>query len=267
MWDRIELKARAKESFKRNYWKCVLVGLIFMLVAGGTRSSVFSGLQEDSDAVINGDVSGDDYSNLEDGMFPWGDIEITAGTSEGPEALVFFGLGAMIVLVLGVIFIVADIFLFNPLEMGCDRFFLRNLNEQAQVGNVGFAFDTNYLNIVGTMFFRDLYTFLWSLLFVIPGIIKRYEYMMVPYLLAEDPQMPRQEAFAVSKRMMDGQKWDAFVLELSFIGWMILSALTLGILNIFWVQPYLNSSRAAIYEAIRYGTPQPQPQDLGDIYG
>jgi hypothetical protein len=264
MWDRIALKARAKDAFKRNYWKCVLVGLIFMLVAGGARSSsgISSGMRQNSDESSYED----DYSNQEDGEWPWEDIEITPGKSEGPVAVVFFGLGAIVVLVLVLLFVAVDIFLFNPLELGCDRFFLRNLNEQAQVGNVGFAFDTNYMNIVGTMFFRDLFTFLWSLLFVIPGIVKRYEYMMIPYLLAENPQMSREEAFAVSKRMMNGQKWDAFVLELSFLGWMILSALTLGILNIFYVQPYINSARAALYEAIRYGNPQPQP-DWGQMYG
>ena len=57
---------------------------------------------------------------------------------------------------------------------------------------------------------------------VVPGIIKHYEYRMIPYILAENPTMPREEAFQISRRMMMGQKMDVFVLDLSFIGWFIL---------------------------------------------
>lgn len=72
---------------------------------------------------------------------------------------------------------------------------------------------------------------------------------MIPYLLADNPQMTKEQAFAESKRMMQGQKWKAFVLDLSFIGWYILSGLTLGILAIFYVSPYVNATHAALYEA------------------
>lgn len=75
----------------------------------------------------------------------------------------------------------------NPVEVGCRRFYIRNLREKAIVGNIGYAFDVEYKNIVKIMFFRDLYLLLWTLLFVIPGIIKYYEYRMVPYILAENP--------------------------------------------------------------------------------
>ena len=67
--------------------------------------------------------------------------------------------------------------------------------------------------------------------------------------------MTKEQAFEESKRMMQGQKWKAFVLDLSFIGWNILSALTLGILGIFYVQPYMDATHAALYEALRYGMP------------
>ena len=100
-----------------------------------------------------------------------------------------------------------------------------------------------------------IFTVLWSLLFIIPGIVKAYEYMMIPYLLADNPQMTKEQAFAESKRMMQGQKWKAFVLDLSFIGWYILSGLTLGILAIFYVSPYVNATHAALYEALCYANP------------
>ena len=148
---------------------------------------------------------------------------------------------------------IIDIFICNPLEIGGKRFYVRNLHEKAQVGNLGFAFDTNYMNVVKVMFFKDLYVVLWTLLFIIPGIIKEYEYMMVPYLLAENPQMSKDEAFAASKQMMTGNKWRAFVLDFSFIGWHILSVLTCGILEVFYVAPYVDAAHAALYDTLAYG--------------
>ena len=68
-------------------------------------------------------------------------------------------------------------------------------------------------------------------MFIVPGIVKYYEYLMVPYILAENPNMNQKEVFQISKRMMMGQKWNTFVLDCSFIGWRILEGITLGIVN------------------------------------
>jgi hypothetical protein len=100
------------------------------------------------------------------------------------------------------------------------------------------------------MFLVMLFTFLWSLLFIIPGIVKSYEYRMIPYLVADNPNLTYKEAFAESRRMMQGNKWRTFVLDLSFIGWHLLSALTLGILELFFVHPYQNLANAALYERL-----------------
>ena len=153
------------------------------------------------------------------------------------------------------IVLLLDAFIINPIEMGCNKFFLRNLDEEAEISNVSYAFDHSYKNVVGVMFRRDIAIALWSMLFVIPGIIKSYEYRMIPYLLAEHPEMSWKDAFAESKEMMAGNKWKAFVLDFSFIGWQLLSILTLGLLSIFYVNPYKFSTNAALYEAIKYGTP------------
>ena len=102
-----------------------------------------------------------------------------------------------------------------------------------------------------TMFLRQLFTFLWSLLFVIPGIIKSYEYRMIPFILAENPDTPYKDAFEMSKKMMMGNKWDAFVLDLSFIGWFILTAITCGILGVFYVNPYKYMTDAELYVALK----------------
>jgi len=139
------------------------------------------------------------------------------------------------------------------------RFYVRNLNQRAEVKEVAYGYDTNYKEIVKTIFLRSLFVFLWSLLLIIPGIYKAYQYRMIPYLMSEYPGMTKDIAFAESKRMMDGQKWKAFVLDLSFLGWGILSALTLGILGVFYVMPYQQQTNAALYEKLRYGLTAPTP--------
>ena len=273
MWTRAELKSKAKFSFKRNYWKSVLISLILALLVGGgssgssISSAVSNNLIGSSDSSVTDDYFNDDSSlydgndfyddtydgNVEDDI---DDLNSMADNTAGMMAIgIFLMVFIMMFVVLMAVVILLDVFIFNPLEVGCKKYYLRNLNEPAQVGNIGYAFDNNYKNITKTMFFRDLFTVLWTLLFIIPGIVKSYEYQMIPYLLADNPQMTKEQAFEESKRMMQGQKWKAFVLDLSFIGWNILSALTLGILGIFYVQPYMDATHAALYEALRYGLP------------
>lgn len=269
MWSRSQLKGRAKVTFKQNYWKCVLISLLLTLIAGGSGvvsgnvSSRFGNSQDKSESYQDYegyDYDDDDESSIE--QFEQGfadgfkDSQEILNSSAGIMALAIgFGIFVIIFLVVLAIVILVDAFVINPFEVGCRRFFVRNLNEPAQVGNVGYGFDNNYKNVVKTMFFRDLFTILWSLLFIIPGIVKAYEYMMIPYLLADNPQMTKEQAFAESKQMMKGQKWKTFVLDLSFIGWYLLSVLTLGLLAIFYVNPYVNATHAALYEALRYANP------------
>ena len=161
--------------------------------------------------------------------------------------------GMVLMLVVAAVVIAMHAFLFNPLETGSARFFLRNLNTGSEVRELAYCYDHGYLNVVKTIFFKDLYIFLWMLLFIVPGVVKAYEYRMIPYLLAENPEMPKKEVFARSKEMMRGQKWKAFVLDLSFLGWGLLSLLTLGIVGVFYVNPYRNMTNAALYEKLMYG--------------
>lgn len=97
----------------------------------------------------------------------------------------------------------------------------------------------------------SLYIFLWTLLFIIPGIVAAYRYAMAPFILLENPGMKPREAIAASKEMMDGHKGELFILDLSFIGWGFLNLLTLGIGSL-WLNPYMNASYAAFYRQISY---------------
>jgi len=98
-------------------------------------------------------------------------------------------------------------------------------------------------------FLRNLYIALWSLLFVIPGIVKTYSYAMTPYILADHPEMTANEAITASRQLMDGHKGELFWLRLTFIGWGILCVFTLGIGSLF-LNPYVNAAEAAFYRQL-----------------
>lgn len=114
--------------------------------------------------------------------------------------------------------------------------------------NFGKAFLLNLLN--------GIFIFLWSLLLIIPGIIKAYSYAMSYYILADNPEISANEARKKSIEMMRGNKWRLFCLSFSFIGWILLCGLTFGILT-FWITPYINASVAAFYQDLL-------PKDNGD---
>ncbi len=106
-------------------------------------------------------------------------------------------------------------------------------------------------------FFRGMMVMLWSILFVIPGYIALYRYAMTPYIMAENEDLSVMEAITESKRIMMGNKWRLFCLDVSFIGWELLGVLTLGI-GFFWITPYEEAARAAFYREIteqRYSNP------------
>ena len=266
MWTRAELKAKAKFALKRNYWKAVLVAIIMALCFGGTGGSVSSddvNIDSDSGSVSitdsfvegfkEGDNSGrndsafdDDYydNSLDDDLEELSDV--FSGASAGILVIV-------VLVVVGIIFAIALLltaFVFNPLGVGCARFFVKDLNEPATLNELTYAFDHSYMNVVKIMFMKQLKTFAWTLLFIVPGIIKAYEYRMIPYIVAENPEISYDDAFATTKRMMDGNKWNSFVLDLSFILWNLLSACTLGLLSVFFVGPYIRLTDAALYEKL-----------------
>lgn len=226
-WTRERLKENGKIAFKRNYWSCVAVSVIMAVIAGITGIS--------SSRSRGG--SGSEYQNYTSGHTLFSIPGITMGLAV---------LSAVILTT--VVMWALNIFVGNLIEVGGKRFFVLNKTEMPSVGTVLDGFKSGqYVNIVLTMFLKNLFTTLWTLLLVVPGIVKHYEYLMIPYILAENPGMDRKEAFKISKRMMDGQKMDTFILDLSFIGWAILSAITCGIVGIFYANPYREATFAELY--------------------
>ena len=136
------------------------------------------------------------------------------------------------------------------LQMGYADFLLKQHDgKEAAFGDLFSKFD--YFGTgFAQHFLRSLYTFLWTLLFIIPGIMKSYSYAMTPFILAENPNLTASQAIQRSENLMDGYKSDLFMLDLSFIGWSILAGLTLNLGHIA-LNPYRNAAYAAFYRQIQ----------------
>ena len=218
MWTNQELKEKAKAAFKANYWPCVGVALLMSILTGGSYMSSSS------------QGSSTDIQNSLQSAEP----EVIAGI------FIAFGIAS-------IIGILIKIFLANPVEVGGYNFFKENTEEPgAPFALIKKGFQ-NYGHTFATLFLRDLFIILWSLLFIIPGLIKLYSYSMVPFILAEHPELSATEIITRSREMMNGNKWRAFVLDLSFIGWILLGVVTCGLGFVFWTSPYMNSTHAALY--------------------
>lgn len=236
MWTREELKSNAKLALNANYWYAVLVSFITVAIAGvGGGGSA-------------GGTNSTDFTNSVNSMKD-SSSGISAGLIIGIMLLVFS------VILIGMIFATLfQAFLTNPIMVGSQRFFLNcgYVNKKPTINDLGVAFKkTKYKSVVLGMFLKTLFQSLWGLLLIVPGIIKGYEYRMIQFLLAENPEMNYKDAFEASKLMMDGEKWNAFVLDLSFLGWNILSLITCGLLGIFYVTPYQQLTNAQLYTVLR----------------
>jgi uncharacterized membrane protein len=150
----------------------------------------------------------------------------------------------------------AAIFL-APVMVGQALFFIRsNETEASKELQIDILFDgfkeNRYLHNVGYLLLKEIFIFLWMLLLIIPGIIKSLAYAMVPYILADKTvDLQDEDPITRSRKMMDGYKWELFVLHLSFIGWFILGALTFGILLILYVLPYYYQTLAIFYQKVK----------------
>ena len=247
MWTREELKTRGKAAFLRNYWICVVAALILTLLVGsGTSNSGNSNndSHQTNSVGISGFTISSDNFNVESFAERF--------TPLGPVKFVFTVFSGIVLLVIGLAFILIRIFVLAPFEVGGSRFFIENSMEKAGLGNILFGFQNGYYGkTVWTLFLKNLYIFLWSLLLLIPGIVKAYEYRMVPYLLADYPELSTEEAFRISREMMNGEKMNTFILDLSFIGWYILSGITCNLVGIFYLYPCKYATDAELFLVLK----------------
>lgn len=170
-------------------------------------------------------------------------------TGGDPRIIALLAGGILYILLAALVIAAIWLFLGSVVGVGYSRFTLQLVDgNDAGFENL-FQYFPYWKNAVCTRLLKGLYVFLWTLLLIIPGIIASYSYAMTEYILAEHPELTAGEAIAASKEMMYGNRWRLFCLQLSFIGWVILCALTLGIGNL-WLNPYQNVAEAAFYREI-----------------
>jgi uncharacterized membrane protein len=135
-----------------------------------------------------------------------------------------------------------------PLGYGFYLMFLKFDRDQTTdtVGSIFDGFKT-YGRAIGVPLLMAVYIFLWTLLLIIPGIVKAYSYRMVPYILRDNPELSATEVITASRQLMDGNKWQTFVFDLSYIGWFLLGCITFGLVNVSWTSPYRQNANAALY--------------------
>lgn len=228
-WTRKELKTKAKRLIRQNYWKNVIAALLLSLITGSSFYSASSQASDVKDENVAVDLT-----------------EINMGVIVAVIAVL-----AGILLISLVIHLLLTYFLWGPLEVGARKYFINCESGRADLKGIFQMITAGNKTVRITMLLKNVFCVLWSLLFLIPGIIKSYEYRMIPYLLAEYPEMDRKEVFAESKRMMNGNKWNVFVLDLSFIGWHILGIITVGIVEVLYSSPYIYLTDAELYRMLK----------------
>lgn len=223
-----DIRLKARIALTGKYWLAVLVTLIAGILGGLSFSSSF-----------NFDI---DLDALEQ-IFHWNFGESI------PNVLRIVLSAASVMLFSSAVISLARFIIGGVVELGYCSFLLK-LYDRKECGVKDlFSKFTTFKRGFLQAFLRGLYVFLWSLLLVIPGIVKSYSYAMTPYIMAEDPNITADDAIDKSRVMMNGHKADLFWLELTFLGWIFLNLLTLGLGSCF-LEPYYQTARAAFYREI-----------------
>ena len=238
MWTRALLKANAKTVLRRSYWRVFLACLIVSLLCGSISLNYNFGAENAAPGLPEGAArfagnTGFPFSVLLQLLMP-----------------VIIGVGVMALLLMLAAILCWGILVTPVLQVGQARYLTENRSGTAQLGTIFSGFTRGYWNTVGVMFFMNLKVFLWSLLLIIPGIVKSYQYRFIPFLLAENPDLTADRAFEICTMMTDGEKWNIFVLDLSFFGWNLLGLLLFGV-GVVFVDPYVKTTEAELYAAMR----------------
>lgn len=237
MWTREELKQNAKNTLRDKYWTILGVSILASILQG----SFFTIITE----LVN--------------------PTHTYLTVLGNYAIDVNGLIRLWIIVTVISFLYS-IFLGHTILIGAYKYFILSIKENPSTSTLFDFFKTSYWNIVKVMFFYQIKIVLWTLCFIVPGIIKAYEYCMVPYILAEHPKMESAAVFERSRMLTQNNKMNIFVLEISFIGWLFLGMMCCGI-GVIFVSPYIDITMTHLYLKLKeiHGIDQPELPPIPEI--
>ena len=221
-----ELRAKAWNSLKGKYWMAFGVVIVTGLIC--SIGNVFTSIGQNLSKVLE-QVDPAEMDNV-----------MATG------ALVLNGL----VIASSIIDLLISIFVNNAVTVGLCNYFIKNTDSKPSFKDAFSGFKVKYGRNTGTLLLVAVKTVLWTCLFIVPGIIKSFEYAIIPYILADDAEISSKDAFKKAKEMMNGNKWRLFKLEFSFIGWFALCVLTLGI-GTFFLIPYVSAAAAEFYMELK----------------
>ena len=221
-----ELRIKAWESLKGKYWMAFIVVLVL-----GILSSIGTSMMTSSQNIM-------DVVKMVDPAEMDTTMQLGAMVLTGASSVIAI-VGFLISLLVG-----------NAATVGLTNYFIKNTYSKPTFADAFSGFKVKYGRNIGTLLLIGIKTVLWTCLFIIPGVIKSFEYAIIPYILADDAEISSKEAFKKAKQMMKGNKWRLFKLDLSFFGWFILCCLTFGI-GVIFLLPYVNAAAAEFYVELK----------------
>lgn len=292
MWSRESLKSKSKKSLKKNYARAIAACFIVVFFTAAfttsmgfiTRYDPGEDISENIVRVMGAQSTAISVTQLLASVKDAGNYDISelvdpemlvrvADATLNPNSAFINGIKitnhmvlegfsvSVFFLIIGFFLkVIYNIFFTCAVSIGEKRFFLENsAYKNTNIDRVLFLFRFRYFTHPALiMLARWIKVRLWFLT-IVGGVIKRYEYIMIPYILAENPGIKMKDAFALSKKLMNGNKWNVFLLDLSFLGWHIMNFFTAGILNVFFVNPYKVGTFAELYLFLRKNALEEEP--------
>ena len=240
----------ARNDLTNKWFIAVAVGLVASILGGISGGGPeFKVNIDGSNISMNFNVAGQTIKSI--------------GTNGGVDSEVgAFILASLPIIIIASLFAAVIYFVLGSfIGVGYAKFNLNLVDKKNAAFETLFEYFSHWKTTTIARLLRALYVFLWSLLFIIPGIVAGFSYAMTDYILAEDPELTADEAISQSKSIMMGNKWRFFCLQFSFIGWDILATLAFGIGHL-WLTPYKQAAYAAFYREVS-GTEFYPEEELG----
>lgn len=243
----------ARNALTNKWFIAVAVGLVASILGGISGGGPeFKVNIDGSNISMNFNVAGQTIKSI--------------GTNGGVDSEVgAFILASLPIIIIASLFAAVIYFVLGSfIGVGYAKFNLNLVDKKNAAFETLFEYFSHWKTTTIARLLRVLYVFLWSLLFIIPGIVAGFSYAMTDYILAEDPELTADEAISQSKSIMMGNKWRFFCLQFSFIGWDILATLAFGIGHL-WLTPYKQAAYAAFYREVSGTEFYPEEDELGII--